>query len=376
MHKMFQYRIFPTKKQVHKLNETLNECRWLYNHFLEKRKTTYEQEGQSLSCYNQIDTLGLLKQERATLKQVHSQVLQNVAVRIDLPFKAFFRRCKAGENSGYPRFRGRDRYDSFTFPQSGFSITYDDRVTLSKIGSVKMVYHRPIKGKLKTCTIRRSSTGKWYGSFSVEYEPERLGPVATQVGIDVGLKTFATFSNGEEIANPRFFRKEEQALARVQRKHAKLAKGTPLRRKRRQVVARGHERIAFRRDNFTHQESRQIIDRFGVICVEDLHVNRMTHNHCLAKSITDASWSAFFTQLSCKAEEAGRQVVKVNPAYTSQTCSSCGHRQKMPLDLRIFACPCCHVQLDRDLNAALNIRGLGLQALGLSVEAPGLSRGE
>ncbi len=374
---MFTYRLFPTKKQEKKLNQTLEECRWLYNHLLEMRKTAYERDGISLTCFQQQSSFPVLKQERSSLNAVHSQILQNVAVRIDLAFKAFFRRVREhAEEPGFPRFKGKSRYDSFTFPQSGFSITHDDRVTLSKIGSVKMIYHRPIKGKVKTCTIRRSSTGKWYGSFSVEYEPERLGPVATQVGIDVGLKTFATFSNGEEIANPRFFRKEEQALARVQRKHAKLAKGTPLRRKHRQVVARVHERIAFRRDNFTHQESRQIIDRFGVICVEDLHVNRMTHNHCLAKSITDASWSAFFTQLSCKAEEAGRQVVKVNPAYTSQTCSSCGHRQKMPLDLRIFACPCCHVQLDRDLNAALNIRGLGLQALGLSVEAPGLSRGE
>ena len=374
---MFTYRLFPTKKQEKKLNQTLEECRWLYNHLLEMRKTAYERDGISLTCFQQQSSFPVLKQERSSLNAVHSQILQNVAVRIDLAFKAFFRRVREhAEEPGFPRFKGKSRYDSFTFPQSGFSITHDDRVTLSKIGSVKMIYHRPIKGKVKTCTIRRSSTGKWYGSFSVEYEPERLGPVATQVGIDVGLKTFATFSNGEEIANPRFFRKEEQALARVQRKHAKLAKGTPLRRKHRQVVARVHERIAFRRDNFTHQESRQIIDRFGVICVEDLHVNRMTHNHCLAKSIHDASWSEFFSKLSCKAEEAGRQVVKVNPAYTSQTCSSCGHRQKMPLDLRIFACPCCHVQLDRDLNAALNIRGLGLQALGLSVEAPGLSRGE
>src|SRR5437588_5647974 len=192
MHKMFQYRIFPTKKQVHKLNETLNECRWLYNHFLEKRKTTYEQEGQSLSCYNQIDTLGLLKQERPILKQVYSQVLQNVAVRVDLAFKAFFRRCKAGEKPGYPRFRGRDRYDSFTFPQSGFSLlsagkgsrTHDNRVALSKIGSVKMVYHRPINGKVKTCTVQRSSTGKWYVWLSCDCEPERLEPTPTQVGIN------------------------------------------------------------------------------------------------------------------------------------------------------------------------------------------------
>jgi putative transposase len=377
MHKMFQYRIFPTKKQLHKLNETLNECRWLYNHFLEKRTMTYEQEGQSLSCYHQIDTLGLLKQERPTLKQVHSQVLQNVAMRIDLAFKAFFRRCKAGEQPGFPRFRGRDRYDSFTFPQSGFSLTHDDRVTLSKIGSVKMVYHRPVKGTIKTCTIQRRSTGKWYVSFSVECEPQRLPEIAPQVGIDVGLKTFATLSTGEEIANPRFFRQEEKALARVQRKHSTLAKGTPERRKQRKVVARVHERIAFRRDNFTHQESRQIVDRFGVICVEDLQVNRMTHNHCLAKSIGDASWSGFFDKLFSKAAEAGRTAIKVNPAYTSQTCSQCGQRQKMPLDVRLFDCPCCHVQRDRDLNAALNILALGLQGIGTqSREAPGLSRGE
>ena len=374
---MFQYRVYPTKKQLHKLNETLEECRWLYNHLLEKRKETYEQTGKGLSLYGQQATFPIVKQERPSLDRVHSQVLQNVAVRVDLAFKAFFRRCKEGASDpGFPRFKGKGRYDSFTFPQSGFSITHDNRVVISKVGAIKMVYHRPLRGKVKTCTIHRSSTGKWYVSFSVECEPERLPENPEQVGIDVGLKTFATLSDGTEIENPRFFRKEEKALAKVQRKHSKLAKGTPERRKHRKVVARVHERIAFRRENFTHQHSRQIVNVHGVICVEDLHVNRMTHNHCLAKSIADASWSAFFAQLSSKAEEAGRAFVKVNPAYTSQTCSRCGHRQKMPLDVRIFDCPCCHAHLDRDLNAALNIRALGLQGLGLSLEAPGFSRGE
>ena len=380
MLKTYKYRLYPTKKQLHKLDETLEECRWLYNHLLEMRKTAYERDGISLTCFQQQYTFPVLKQERPSLGGVHSQVMQNVAVRVDLAFKAFYRRMREhAQDPGFPRFKGSGRYDSFTFPQSGFSLvsvprtaSHDDRVTLSKIGSVKMVYHRPIKGKVKTCTVQRSSTGKWYVSFSCECEPERLPKVPSQVGIDVGLKSFATFSNAEEIANPRFFRKEEQALAKVQRKHAKKPKGSPERRKHRKVVARVHERITFRRDNFTHQESSRIVDRYGVICVEDLHVKSMTHNRCLAKSIADASWSEFFSKLSCKAEEAGRQLVKVNPAYTSQDCSRCHHRQKMPLSERVYHCPCCLLSIDRDLNAALNICGLGLQALGLSVEAPGL----
>jgi putative transposase len=374
--KMFLYRIYPTKKQETKLNEALNECRWLYNHLLEMRKTTYEQTGKGLSCYGQQATYPMLKQQRSSLNAVHSQVLQNVAVRIDLAFKAFFRRCKAGETPGFPRFRGADRYDSFTYPQSGFEIDKQGKLYASGIGHIKMVLHRPMRGKLKTLTIRRSSTSKWYASFSLECEPERLPEISTPVGIDVGLKTFATLSTAEEIANPRFFRKEEKSLAKVQRKHSKLAKGTIERRKHRKVIARVHERIAFKRDDFTHQESRQIVDRFGVICVEDLHVSRMTHNHCLAKSIHDASWSEFFSKLSCKAEEAGRKYMAVAPAYTSQDCSRCHHRQYMPLSERVYHCPCCLLSIDRDLNAAINICGLGLQALGLSVEAPGLSHGE
>jgi putative transposase len=370
MRKMFQYRLYPTKKQEKLLNDTLNECRWLYNHLLEKRKDAYEQEGKSLSCYGQQATFPMLKQQRPSLKSVHSQVLQNVAVRIDLAFKAFFRRCKVGSNPGFPRFRGANRYDSFTYPQFGFKIDQQGKLALSGIGHLKMVLHRQLRGTIKTLTIQRSSTGKWDASFSVECEPERLSDVPEQVGIDVGLKTFATLSDGTEIENPRFFRKEEKALARGQRKHSKLAKGTPERRKHRKVVARMHERIRFKRANFTHQESRKIVNGFSVICVEDLHVNGMTHNRCLAKSIHDASWSEFFSKLSCKAEEAGRRYVAVNPAYTSQDCSRCHHRQMMPLSERTYHCPCCLLSLDRDLNASKNILAVGLHSLGIQpVEA-------
>jgi len=373
LNKMFQYRIYPTKKQERQLEAILEECRWLYNHLLEKRRDTYEQTGKGLTCYEQQATYSILKQERPSLDMVHSQVLQNVAVRIDLAFKAFFRRCKAGENPGYPRFKGRHRYTSITFPQvpSGCSLK-EGKLFVSKVGKIKIVLHRDLKGTPKTCTIMRSSTGKWYACFSCEVEPERLEDTPHAVGIDVGLKTFATLSDGQQIENPRFFRTEEKALAKVQRKHAQLDKGTAQRRTHRKVVARVHERIKWRRQNFTHQHSRKIIKKYGVIVVEDLTVNRLIHNHCLAKSIADASWSAFFSQVSSKAEEAGRHLVKVNPAYTSQTCSQCGHRQKMPLSERIFDCPCCHIHLDRDLNASLTLLRLGLQSLGLSLEAPRL----
>jgi len=373
---MFQYRLYPTKQQLKKLEAVLEDCRWLYNETLAYRKDAWEQRQEQVSWYDSKKRIPILKAERPGLSTVHSQVLQNVTERVELAFQAFFRRYKAGENPGYPRFKGKGRYDSFTFPQSGFSLTQDNRVCLSKIGSIKIVYHRPLRGKVKTCTLHRSSTGKWYVSFSVEVEPLRLPERASQVGIDVGLETFATLSDGTEIENPKYFRKEEKALAKVQRTHAKLAKGTPERRKHLKAVARVHERITWRRENFTHQESRKVVNAYGVICVEDLQVNRMTHNHCLAKSIADASWPAFFAQVFAKAAEAGRIAVKVNPAYTSQDCSRCHYRQKMPLSERTYHCPRCLLIIDRDLNAALNIKAVGLHSMGLPLEAPAFTHGE
>jgi putative transposase len=298
---------------------------------------------------------------------VQSQVLQNVAVRLDLAFKAYFRRCKAGETPGCPRFRGKGRYDSLAFPQVPVGCRLDGdtgRVRLHGIGHVKILVHRPLEGTPKTATIRRSSTGKWYVTFSCECaEPLPLPPTGQHVGIDVGLKTFATLSTGQAIGNPRFFRQEEHALAKAQRRLSTVEKGTPERAERRKVVARVHERIAWRRGDFTHQHNRRIVDTFDVIAVEDLAVNRMMHNHCLAKSIHDAAWSQFADLIAYKAAWAGRRFVAVNPAYTSQDCSQYGHRQSLNLSDRTYTCPCCGVVLDRDDNASLNILRLGQQSL-------------
>ncbi len=378
MLKEMKYRLNPTKKQARLLQSQLEECRCLYNHFLEERKRGWDERQESLTYYGQKATLPALKAYRPELSAVHSQVLQDVVMRVDLAFKAYFRRCKARDGKpGYPRFRGYGRYDSMTFPQYGNGCHLVDGVLkLSKVGALRVVQHRPLEGIPKTCTIRRSSTGKWYVTIACEVDAHPLPSTGEAVGIDVGLLSFATLSTGESTACPKFLRTEEKDLKRTQRQLSAATNGTPERRKRRKVVARVHERITNRRTNFAHQESRRLVNRYDAIAVEDLSVNRMVHNHCLAKSIQDAAWSQFATFLSYKAAWAGRAFVAVNPAYTSQDCSGCGHRQKKTLAERVHSCACCGLILDRDHNAALNIKRLGLQSLGLSLEAPGLSRGE
>jgi len=371
MRKTFKYRIYPTKSQETLLEKTLDGCRWLYNHFLEERKASWETGKKSLSRYDQEATLPFLKEEYPFLNGIHSQVLQNIAVRIDLAFRAFFRRVNAGETPGYPRFRGKDRYDSFTFPQSGFRL--DEFLHISKIGKLKIRKHRDIEGKIKTCTIRRTPTGKWFVSFAcdIDHVPVQQ-PVEPVIGLDMGLESFATRSDAESIENPRFFRQEEEALAKAQRKLSVQEKGSRARRKARRVVSRIHERINWRRDNFAHQKSRKLVNQFNTIALEDLSINNMMKNksHGLNKSIGDAAWRMFLELLDCKAEEAGKRAIKVNPAYTSQTCSRCGTRHKLNLSDRIFHCPVCNLELNRDVNAAVNILGLGLQSIGLGHRSP------
>lgn len=284
-------------------------------------------------------------------------------MRVDLAFNAFFRRVKAGEDPGYPQFKARERYDSFTYPQFGFKL--DGRILhLTKIGDVRIVLHRPVEGKIKTLTVRRSSTGKWYASFSAEYEPAPAPQKEPAIGIDVGLESFATLSDGNKIKNPRFFRTDEKALAKAQRRLSKAEKGTPEWRKARKVVARIHERIANRRIDFAHQTSRRLVNRYGVIAFEDLNIKNMQQNRYLAKSIADVAWGMFINITQSKAEEAGSQVILVDPRYTSQQCSRCGMIVKKELCVRVHTCPHCGLVMDRDQNAAINILRLGLQSLG------------
>ena len=364
MQRSYKFRIYPTNAQVTTLEHSLALCCELYNAALQERRDAWRTCRKSISYNEQQNQLPEIKTIRPELGRVHSQVLQDALRRLDKAFDAFFRRTKAGQKPGFPRFRSRRRYNSFTFSQSGFALE-GDRLRLSKIGRVKIKLHRPIEGKIKTLTITRSSTGKWFACFSVECEAERLPDSAASVGIDMGLSKFAVLSTGEEIANPRFFRDEERELARAQRKLSCLKKGTKEYRKQRQVVARIHERIANKRRDFAHKLSYYLVATFGIIIFEHLNIRGMLSNHCLAKSIQDAAWSQTIQFTTYKAESAGRSVLEVNPYRTSKTTSCCREVVEMSLSDRVIHCPKCHSTKDRDLNAALNILTLGLQSLGL-----------
>ena len=376
----FRYRIYPSHAQQTKLNNTLALCAELYNAALQERRDAYTIAHKAIHYKDQQNQLPEIKALRPELNTVHSQVLQDVLRRLDKAFDAFFRRVKEQKGkAGYPRFRSRSRYNSFTYSQSGFGIE-NGKLRLSKIGRIKINLHRPIEGEikrktffLKTLTITRTATGKWYACFAVECEPEPLPTSFEAVGIDVGLEKFATLSTGEQIDNPRFFRAEEKNLAKAQKKLSAIPKGSSERKKQRKVVARIHERIANKRKDFAHKESWKLANRFSIIVFEALNINGMLKNHCLAKSIADASWNQLVRYTTYKAEGAGGRVVEVNPRNTSKMCSGCGELIEKDLSVRVHDCPGCGLILDRDHNAALNILALGLQSIPqLRIEAAAL----
>ncbi len=369
MQKAYKYRIYPSKAQQRQLEQTLGCCCELYNAALQERREAWRVKKESINYHAQAIQLPEIKAVREDIRGLHSQVLQDVLKRLDKTFNAFFRRVKAGEKPGFPRFRSRSRYNSFTFPQSGFAIE-SGKLKLSKIGKVKIKLHRPMAGKIKTLTITRTATGKWFAGFPVECVAEPMPMILTTTGVDLGLKEFAVLSNGEAIPNPKFFRRDEKRLVKAQKKLSAAKKGSSERRKQRKVVAQVHERITNKRREFAHQESRKLVNRFAVIVFEKLNIKGMLKNHCLAKSIADAAWRQLVQFTTYKAESAGRCVVQVNPRYTSQACSGCGELVGKDLRVRIHDCKGCGLVLDRDHNAALNILSLGLQTLGIqAIEA-------
>lgn len=364
MQKTFKYRLFPKKSQQTKLNNTLEICRQVYNKTLAIRKELWEAKQESLGLYDTNKLLTSWKKDRPDFGDVYTQVLQNAQERVDLALKAFFRRVRAGEKLGYPHFKGYGRYDSFTFKQHGFKLD-GDLLALSKIGNVKIKLHRSLEGKIKTLTVQRDRLGKWYACFSCVVEPEPLPLVEKFVGIDLGLTTFATFSDRGKIERQRWFKQEEKELGRVQRRITKLSKGSPERKKAIMVLNHIYTRITNRRNDFSHKESLKLVNSYQLIVFEDLSIQDMQENgqKAINKGIADVAWNQFVQHTITKAEETGRVVVLVDPKNTTQLCSGCGATVYKDLHTRIHNCPYCDLKLSRDINAAINILRRGLASL-------------
>jgi putative transposase len=360
--KTFEYKLRVNRAFVQACEHILDQTRFIYNCALEQRISHYKQTGKNICLYEQSRQLTEARRELPELQSCVRNIQQDALERLDFAFQAFFKRLKQkGIKAGFPRFKSRDRYHTFSqkIETQRAWLLKGDKLTVPGVGTVRVHLSCPIEGRVKQLRITRRASG-WYALLVCEIErPNPLPRTGEGIGVDVGLIYFATLSNGESIENPRHLKKAEEQLKRAQRNLSKKKKGSNNRKKARRTVALKHERVANQRKDFHHKVSADLVKRFDTIKVEDLNVKGMMQNSHLAKSISEVAWSQFFTITKAKAENAGRMFEKVDPRYTSQICSNCGHRQKMPLAIRVYECANCHICISRDHNAAINVLGRG-----------------
>lgn len=384
--KAFKFRLYPNKTTEEKLQWVLDRCRELYNAALQERKEAWKYAGKSINYYDQQNDLPAIKEICPEYKEIGAHVLQDVLRRLDKAFQTFFRRIRSGQTPGYPRFQGKNRYDSFTYPdEKGWKLTIEEqghklkgRIHLTKIGTLKVNLHRPVAGKVKTCTIKREGS-HWYVVFAVEMGlTPHLAYSDELVGVDLGVMRLATLSTGDTIENPRHYRRAEQKLAQKQKSLSRKKRRSKRRKKAAKLVGKLHRKVANQRKDFLHKQSRALVDAYDTIAFEDLSPSNLSRRPKpkqdeetgaylpngaaakggLNKSIQDAGWGQFVQYCRYKAEEAGRYVLFVDPKYTSQICSGCGTVRKKDLSERWHSCD-CGTELDRDHNAAINIARLG-----------------
>ncbi len=351
---MYKFRLYPSREQKERIINSFKVCKAVYNELLALSKDSYRFGGVTLNRFDYNKYL------TGKYREVHSQVKQNVSDRVHKAFQNFFRRIKdkSCKKKGFPGFKSR--VNSMTFPQSGFKFKSNKKLFASKIGNIPIVLHRVPKGKIKTLTIKQNCAGQWFVVFSCETEiPSVKHSSNEKIGLDVGLESFATLSDGGIIENPRFLVKSENRLKILQRCFSKKKKGSANRRKARYRLAKQHIRVVNQRSDFLHKLSHKLTKSYFFVAVEDLNIKKMVKNHWLAKSINDASWNSFVQMLSYKAVTSGGQFIRVNPRDTSKTCSKCGTITEMPLSKREFLCPRCGFVCHRDLNASINILMVG-----------------
>jgi putative transposase len=372
----YKFRLYPNDKQEKLLNNSLETCRIIYNKVLETRKVAYETEKKTITKFDCNKLITKWRETDERIKGVYSQVLQNVSERVDLAYRGFFQRVKKqGEKAGFPRFKGYGRYDSMAFPGTGYKLINHELLEVSKIGKIKTKIHREIDGEIKRLTLKREA-GKWFACIVIEKEDYEMIERHKPIGIDLGVSYFLTNSNNEKIENPKYYDKSKLKLGKVQRKYSKLKelpKDDKKKCKVRKILQKVHAKIRNQRKDFLHKLSRNIVNNYSHICVENLNIKKMLKEGytTLARHISDCGWRDFLHMLDYKAVEAGSQVIYVNPAYTSQTCSKCGKEVKKELSERIHKCGACGLEIDRDYNAALNILRIGMDSLSSNtLEAP------
>jgi putative transposase len=376
MIRTYKYRLYPRNAQKRTLDFLLWQGRKLYNAALEQRINAYQETGKAVSY---VEQWAHFRDERHanpdTLGQLNATCVQQMLRRLDKAFKAFFRRVKAGETPGFPRFKGRYRFHSLEFRHGdGCKLRFDDQgralFYVQNAGEIKVKYHRPLPddATIKHVVVKRKDN-KWYVCLQVDLNrsdelpnPESVAVGGPAVGIDMGLESLLALSDGTLIENPRWLRRSQRKLRVAQRRLSRRQKGSKRRRKAAGQVARLHERISNQRRDFWHKLTRNLVDTYGLIGLEDLTLDFMTRNHHLALSAHDAGLGEFQQLLRYKAEEAGIEVVTVNPRNTSQTCSGCGVIVKKGLSVRVHCCPHCGLELNRDVNAARNVLTLALNA--------------
>jgi putative transposase len=373
--KTYKEKLRPTPAQARALEEVLSRCRTLYNAALEQRITAWQRCHISVPRYEQEAELKDFRAEISEFVAIHSHVLQDVLARLDRTYQVFFARIKRGEKAGFPRFKGQNRYHFFTFKEYGNGARFDNGfLVLSKIGRIKVHWSRPIPDTPKTVSISKEADG-WYMAIScAEVPAQPLPPASQETGIDLGLEAFATLANGERIHSPACYRKAERYLARYAKRVARRKMGSRRRKKAVKLLAKAHQTVARQRRDFHRKTSLALVRAYDVIFHEGLQARNLVKNHHLAKSISDARWSAFLAILSFKAASAGREVLAVDPASTSQPCSRCGVLVAKGLSVCWHQCPECGTSLHRDENAARNIQWRRQRLRGVPAMAGAMNR--
>lgn len=352
MLKAYKYRIYPDAEQMQFFAKCFGCVRFVYNRMLSDRIEHYNLTGKSLN-----NTPAQYKSEFTWLKEVDSLALANAQMNLNTAYRNFFR----DKSNGFPKFKSKknNNFSYTTNNQKGTVYVENGYIKLPKLKSpVKIRQHRSFEGVIKSCTISKAPSGKYHISILVETEIQKLPASDMRVGIDVGIKDFAVLSNGESYKNPKHLRKSEKRLAKLQRDLSRKQIGSSNRNKARIKVAKLHEKIANQRMDFLHKKSTEIIRENQAIVIEDLKVKNLMKNHNLAKSIAEVSWSRFREMLDYKSRWYGRELIIAPPDYpSSQLCSDCGNRSSQTKDLacRIYVCPECGLEIDRDYNASLNL---------------------